>query len=54
MPTLRPYQMRVHTPQGTSSYIALAANGVAATCDALGIYPGARSITAKPVTTHRA
>lgn len=48
------YHVTVHTPQGRSCYIALARNGVAAVCDALGIYPGARAIAAKPVNTHRA
>lgn len=48
---MRPYQVTVLTAKGSSSYIALASNSIAAVSDALGIYPDARGISAKPVKT---
>lgn len=48
------YHVTVFTPQGSNSYIAIARNGVAAVSDALGLFPGARSVKAKPVNAYRA
>lgn len=45
------YQVTVRTPGGSSTFIALARNGAAAVANALGLFPAARCIKAKPITT---
>lgn len=54
MPKLRAYQITVHTPNGRTSYIAPARNGIHAVSEALGMFPNAKAAKAKPVTQHRA
>lgn len=50
----RSYHITVTTPEGSNSYIAIANNGVAAVSDALGFFPNARSVVAKPINQYRA
>jgi len=48
------YHVTVHTPEGRTSYITPARNGVHAVCEALGMFPNAKAAKAKPVTQHAA
>lgn len=48
------YLVTVHTPEGRTSYIATARNGVHAVSEALGMFPNATTAKAKPVTQHAA
>ena len=50
----QPYHVTVHTPEGRTSYITSARNGVHAVSEALGMFPNAKAAKAKPVTQHRA
>lgn len=45
------YHVTVVTSQSSCSYITQASTGAAAVSDALGQFPHARKVTAKPVTT---
>lgn len=46
------YQVTVHTSKSSSTFIAIARNGAAAVSDALSLFPAARCVKAKPITTH--
>lgn len=51
---MRNYYITVHTAEGCSCYIAIARTGLLAVSDALGQFPDARRVSAKPLRTHRA
>lgn len=49
MKKLLSYHVTVHTPNGRTSYITPARNGVHAVTDALGMFPDAKAAKAKPI-----